>query len=100
MRHRMDFLRPATWQEALAAKAAHPGAVPLAGGTDVMVEITYGHRRPRQLLDLSRIGELARWESGETHVRLGATVPYAHVIDHLGDALPGLALASRTVASP
>ncbi|WP_031515717.1 FAD binding domain-containing protein [Streptomyces sp. NRRL F-5123] len=96
----MDFLRPATWQEALAAKAAHPEAVPLAGGTDVMVEITYEHRKPRQLLDLSRIGELARWESGGTDVRLGATVPYAQVIDHLADELPGLALASRTVASP
>src|SRR4051795_3658034 len=37
----MDFLRPATWQEALAAKAEHPSAVPIAGGTDVMVEINF-----------------------------------------------------------
>ncbi|MFI0719413.1 FAD binding domain-containing protein [Streptomyces sp. NPDC021224] len=96
----MDFLRPASWQEALAAKAAHPEAVPLAGGTDVMVEITYDHRRPRQLLDLGRIAELARWESAGPDVRLGATVPYAQVIDHLAGELPGLALASRTVASP
>lgn len=35
----MDFLRPASWEEALAAKAEHPTAVPIAGGTDVMVEI-------------------------------------------------------------
>ncbi|MFE6856273.1 xanthine dehydrogenase family protein subunit M, partial [Streptomyces sp. NPDC057674] len=33
----MDFLRPASWEEALAAKAEHPPAVPLSGGTDVMV---------------------------------------------------------------
>ena len=26
----MDFLRPATWAEALAAKAEHPDAVPIA----------------------------------------------------------------------
>ncbi|NUS14565.1 MAG: xanthine dehydrogenase family protein subunit M [Streptomyces sp.] len=102
----MDFLRPATWQEALAAKAAHPAAVPLAGGTDVMVEITFDHRRPEHLLDLGRIGELARWEggaptaTGADTVRLGAAVPYARVIDGLGGELPGLALASRTVASP
>ena len=42
----MDFLRPASWEEALAAKAEHPSAVPIAGGTDVMVEINFDHRRP------------------------------------------------------
>lgn len=26
----MDFLRPASWEEALAAKAEHPTAVPIA----------------------------------------------------------------------
>src|SRR5213080_4261284 len=34
----VEFLRPATLAEALALKAARPGAVPIAGGTDVMVE--------------------------------------------------------------
>ncbi|MGX1116915.1 hypothetical protein RKD37_002278 [Streptomyces ambofaciens] len=29
----MDFLRPAGREEALAAKAGHPTAAPLAGGT-------------------------------------------------------------------
>lgn len=35
----MDFLAPSTWAEALAAKAERPDALPVAGGTDVMVEI-------------------------------------------------------------
>ncbi|MGA4838863.1 FAD binding domain-containing protein [Streptomyces sp. G45] len=96
----MDFLRPATWEEALAAKAAHPTAVPIAGGTDVMVEINFDHRRPEYLLDLGRIGELREWEAGEDTVRLGASVPYAHIMEHLRAELPGLALASHTVASP
>ncbi|GAA3732442.1 xanthine dehydrogenase family protein subunit M [Streptomyces tremellae] len=96
----MDFLRPATWEEALAAKAAHPTAVPLAGGTDVMVEINFDHRRPAQLLDLNRIADLTDWEVGEDTVRLGASVPYARIMEHLRAELPGLALASHTVASP
>ena len=96
----MDFLRPASWQDALAAKAEHPAAVPLAGGTDLMVEITFGHRRPTQLLDLTRIAELAEWEAGPDTVRLGAAVPYARVISGLQAELPALALAARTVASP
>ncbi|MFG2320686.1 FAD binding domain-containing protein [Streptomyces tendae] len=96
----MDFLRPASWEEALAAKAEHPTAVPIAGGTDVMVEINFDHRRPDVLMDLGRIGDLAEWEVGEDSVRLGASVPYTRIMENLRTELPGLALASHTVASP
>ncbi|MFI5754918.1 FAD binding domain-containing protein [Streptomyces sp. NPDC051569] len=96
----MDFLRPASWEEALAAKAEHPTAVPIAGGTDVMVEINFDHRRPGYLLDLNRIGELRAWAVGDENVELGACVPYTHIMEHLRTPLPGLALASHTVASP
>lgn len=96
----MDFLRPASWEEALAAKAEHPTAVPIAGGTDVMVEINFDHRRPEYLLDLNRIPELREWEVGEENVRLGASVPYTQIMQNLRAELPGLALASHTVASP
>ena len=97
----MDFLAPKTWDEALAAKAEHPDAVPVAGGTDVMVELNFDHRRPPALLDLTRVAELREWspDADET-IRLGAGVTYARVIDELGSVLPGLAMASRTVGSP
>lgn len=96
----MEFLRPASWEEALAAKAAHPTAVPIAGGTDVMVELNFDHRRPDYLLDLNRITDLQEWETGEGSVRLGASVPYTRVIEQLRTELPGLALAAHTVGSP
>ncbi len=96
----MDFLRPAGWEEALAAKAAHPTAVPIAGGTDVMVEINFDHRRPDHLLDLNRIGELHTWETDGPDIRLGAAVPYTRILEHLRSPLPGLALAAHTVGSP
>ena len=96
----MEFLRPTTWADALAAKAEHPDAVPIAGGTDVMVELNFDQRRPAALLDLTGVRELADWESVDGWVRLGAGVSYARVIDELGDRLPGLAMASRTVGSP
>ncbi|MFE1013995.1 FAD binding domain-containing protein [Streptomyces sp. NPDC058794] len=96
----MDFLRPASWEEALAAKAEHPTAVPIAGGTDVMVEINFDHRRPEYLMDLNRVGDLFEWEVGEDSVRLGASVPYTRIMEELRAELPGLALASHTVASP
>ncbi|SEL22162.1 FAD binding domain-containing protein [Nonomuraea pusilla] len=96
----MDFLRPATWQEALSARADRPGAAPVQGGTDVMVEINFDVRRPEALLDLTRVPELGRWEIVDGVYRIGANVTYARVITELGGALPGLAQAARTVGSP
>jgi CO/xanthine dehydrogenase FAD-binding subunit len=96
----MDFLQPVTWQEALVLRAERPDALPIAGGTDVMVELNFDRRRPGALLDLGRVGELGEWGTGDGRIRLGAGVPYARVIDELGGRLPGLAMASRTVGSP
>jgi CO/xanthine dehydrogenase FAD-binding subunit len=96
----MEFLSPTTWADALAAKAEHPAAVPIAGGTDVMVELNFDRGRPPALLDLTRIGELAEHGADNGLIRVGAGVPYTRIIAELGDRLPGLAQASRTVGSP
>jgi CO/xanthine dehydrogenase FAD-binding subunit len=96
----VEFLQPTTLAEALAAKAEHPGAVPIAGGTDVMVELNFDRHRPPALLDLTRVAELTEWGLDDGRVRLGAGVSYARVIDELRDRLPGLAMASRTIGSP
>jgi CO/xanthine dehydrogenase FAD-binding subunit len=96
----MDFLRPGSWAEALAVKAARPDAVPLAGGTDVMVELNFDVRRPAALLDLTAIAELRQWSAAGGHIRLGAGLTYSRVISELGGLLPGLAMAARTVGSP
>src|SRR5688572_2919310 len=81
-------------------RAERPDALPIAGGTDVMVELNFDRRRPGALLDLTRVPELREWSVDDGSVRLGAGVSYARVIEELGDQLPGLAMASRTVGSP
>jgi CO/xanthine dehydrogenase FAD-binding subunit len=96
----MEVLQPTTLREALEAKAAHPEAVPIAGGTDVLVELNFDRRRPTTLLDLTRVEELTQHERTDGHVRLGAGVTYTRIIRELSDVLPGLAIASRTVGSP
>ncbi|MGW0803031.1 FAD binding domain-containing protein [Nonomuraea sp. NPDC002799] len=96
----MDFLRPTTWEEALAAKADRPEAVPIQGGTDVMVELNFDVRRPDALLDLTRVAELRAWGMAGDACRVGAAVPYTTIIEELGGPLPGLAQAARTVGSP
>src|SRR5207249_5821541 len=51
-------------------------------------------------LDLTRVSELKEWGMDNGLLRIGAGVTYARIIDELGDKLPGLAMASRTVGSP
>jgi CO/xanthine dehydrogenase FAD-binding subunit len=96
----MEFLQPSTWSEALQMKSAHPEAIPIAGGTDVMVEINLDRHRPAAIIDLTRIPELYEWAADGELLRIGAGVTYARIIAELGDRLPGLAMASRTVGSP
>src|SRR5690349_21681966 len=96
----MDFLQPTTWQEALELRAERPDALPIQGGTDVMVELNFDRRRPGALLDLGRVAELREWAPDDGGIRLGAGVPYAAVVEELSGPLPGLAMASRTVGSP
>ena len=96
----MEFLQPPAWREALEARAAHPDALPIWGGTDVMVELNFARKRPAALLDLTNVPELSRWHAEDGGVRIGAGVTYARIIRELGDRMPGLAMASRTVGSP
>jgi CO/xanthine dehydrogenase FAD-binding subunit len=96
----MDFLQPTSWAEALEVKAANPRTVPIQGGTDVMVELNFDRHRPGALLDLNRVEELTEWGTENGHVWLGSGVTYTRIISELGDRLPGLAMASRTVGSP
>ena len=96
----MDLVQPDTWAEALTAKAERPDLLPIAGGTDVMVDINFDRRRPAGLLDLTRVGEIGTWSVEDDVVRMGAGVTYAQVESDLAGLAPGLAMASRTVGSP
>jgi CO/xanthine dehydrogenase FAD-binding subunit len=87
----LQVYHPTTLTDALEAVAA--GAVPLAGGTDLMVEVNFGHRRPEVVVGLRRVDELGTWDdrllgSGVTWRRIEAEGPRA------------LAQAAATVGSP
>src|ERR1700687_297826 len=96
----MDFLQPTTWAEALAMKGARRDALPIAGGTDVMVEINFDRHRPAAFIDLTRIAELTEWGQQDGLLRVGAGGTYTRLMDELGNRPPGPAKASRPVGSP
>jgi CO/xanthine dehydrogenase FAD-binding subunit len=97
----VDVLTPRTLDEALALEAEHPGAVPIQGGTDLMVALNFDRARPEALLNLNEVMELRGWSRENGTLRLGAGLTYAEAMEGpLAEALPALAEASRTVGSP
>jgi CO/xanthine dehydrogenase FAD-binding subunit len=97
----VDVLTPHSLSEALELKARHPGALPIQGGTDVMVSLNFDRERPPVLLNLNEVGELRGWSRQNGELRLGAGLTYVEAeAGELAEAFPALAEASRTVGSP
>ncbi|HXV96374.1 MAG TPA: FAD binding domain-containing protein, partial [Gaiellaceae bacterium] len=97
----MDVLTPRSLDEALALKAERPDAVPIQGGTDVMVELNFDRARPEAILNLNEVPELRGWSREDQTLRLGSGLTYAEAMEgEVADLLPALAEASRTVGSP
>jgi CO/xanthine dehydrogenase FAD-binding subunit len=97
----MDVFTPRTLDDALAFKAERPEAVPIQGGTDVLVELNFDRARPKALLNLAEVAELRGWSRENGGLRLGAGLTYTEAMEEpLRSLLPALAEASRTVGSP
>jgi CO/xanthine dehydrogenase FAD-binding subunit len=97
----MDVFTPRTLDEALRLKADHPEARFIQGGTDVMVELTFGDSRPQAMINLAELAELRGWSEDDGTLRLGAGLTYTEAMaSPLAELLPALAEASRTVGSP
>ncbi|WP_280698924.1 FAD binding domain-containing protein [Kitasatospora sp. GP82] len=93
---------PASLDEAVEALAATPGAVPVAGATDLMEAVNAGRLRPAALIGLGRITELRGWryEDGGTAV-LGAGLTHARMDrPDFAALIPALADAARTAGPP
>jgi CO/xanthine dehydrogenase FAD-binding subunit len=97
----VEVLSPRSLDEALHLKAERPDALPIQGGTDVMVELNFDRARPPTLLNLNEVAELRGWSREDGTVRLRAGLTYAEAMrPPLRDLLPALAEASRTVGGP
>jgi CO/xanthine dehydrogenase FAD-binding subunit len=95
----VEVLTPRSLAEALALKAERPDAVPIQGGTDVMVELNFDRARPAALLNLNEVAELRGWSRDNGTFRLGSGLTYTEAMQ-LVDPLAALAEASRTVGGP
>ena len=70
----------------------------LAGGTDLMVDLNFGRKRPEHVLSIDRVPELAALERNG-HTRMGAGVTYTRMLSEDPGSV-ALREAARTVGSP
>ncbi len=74
----------------------------IAGGTDVMVEVTHGLRALGDVVAVRRVAELTRIRVNSAEIRVGAAVPYADLTGPAGvarEAAPVLWSAAATMGS-
>lgn len=99
----MTVLIPQSLHDALAAATANPDAQIIQGGTDLMVEINFNHRKPTDVIALRRVDEIRNYvvSADKKNVVVGSGLPYREM-EHgeLAKLLPALAQAARTVGSP
>jgi CO/xanthine dehydrogenase FAD-binding subunit len=78
-----EFLAPASLQETLKVLAEQPKQwLPIAGGTDVMVQYAAGTLGARKLLSIWNLPELRRIEAQPHEVRIGAGCTYTDLRGH------------------
>jgi CO/xanthine dehydrogenase FAD-binding subunit len=87
----VEIVHPNSIDDALAVLGE--GATPLAGGTDLMVEVNFGHFRPERVIGLRRLADLKEWDGQ----RIGAGVTWRRIET---EGPKALAEAARTVGSP
>jgi CO/xanthine dehydrogenase FAD-binding subunit len=89
----LSFTAPTTIDEAITALARAPGlAKPLAGGTDLLVQLRSGRARPELIVDTKRIPELIGIRETADSFVIGASTPGVMLSEHeaLCRAWPGI----------
>jgi CO/xanthine dehydrogenase FAD-binding subunit len=97
-----EFVAPGSLSAIVALLAERPGEwLPIAGGTDVMVQYASGKLAARKLVSLWNLSELRRIEVSENEVSIGAGCTYTDLREHpvIEREFPLLARAARWTGS-
>jgi xanthine dehydrogenase small subunit len=89
-----NFHRPTSLAEACALLERYPDALPLAGGTDLLVYANQRYQRWPRLVSLEAIAELQQLVATEQELVIGAAVPLSRVERWLEHVAPGTLLGA------
>jgi len=97
----LSYISPQNLPDLLTARAAHPDAQIVAGGTDVGLWINKLHMHFAQVLDISKVAELRRIEDYPHHLAIGASATLTDVFATLVANRPQLhTFATRFAGLP
>jgi carbon-monoxide dehydrogenase medium subunit len=83
MQSEINLFRPETLQEALSLLSEHtPHGKPLAGGTNVVVELRDGHHQGKSMVDLTRLQELRGIRPQNGHIVIGGGTTITELLTH------------------
>ncbi|MFA7586781.1 MAG: xanthine dehydrogenase family protein subunit M, partial [Novosphingobium sp.] len=95
------YRAPATVEQAIALLAGDPGARPMSGGTDLIVQMRSGRVVPSSIVDLKRIERLHGIRRFEGGFAIGAATPCTALLRDaaLAKAWPGVVEAANLIGS-
>jgi CO/xanthine dehydrogenase FAD-binding subunit len=98
---RINYLAPVDWNEALNIKTNRPDAFPLAGGTDILLQMKEGRRHVESLMSLRRVQDAHALRHEEDALVLGPTVKAAQLEQdsHIQSAYTALAMGAHLIGS-
>lgn len=96
-----NFHQPVTIQDALNLLAQRSNAAPMAGGTDLLVEMKKGLRMHDDIVSLAKIPELKHIADDEQNIFIGPCSTHSEVIASglIGEILPALVEAASKIGS-
>lgn len=82
------FWRPTSEPELQALLAEYPQARLVAGGTDLMLEVTQQYKALPQLIEISQIASMTALDIAGAEIALGAAATYTHIEKQLRALAP------------
>lgn len=97
---RFEYQHATSLPQATTLLAENPDARPLAGGTDLLVDMRERRQTPRMLVDISELPDLRGIELADGAVRLGGGVTVGELLASplVAERLPALHRAARDFA--
>ena len=99
-----QYLQPKTLTEAIAALVNAPGsALPLAGGTDLILDLDQGRHPPvHTIVDITSVREMTPIEIRGDELFIGASVSHTHIVESklVADNAQALIEACNLIGGP
>ena len=98
---RFDYLAPLSLGEAVTMLSDQPEAVPLAGGTDILVQVKENHRSVQTFLSLNRVSEINTYRrvNGSLHIGSRVTTGKIAADPWIQEELTALAIGAGLIGS-